>query len=56
MSANKQIKQFAYKAGVLTLIGSAIIINEQILRHRLDKQNKDFANQKNILENKIKSL
>ena len=56
MSENKQIKQFAYKAGIITLIGSAVIINEQLLLHRLEKQNKESATQKAILQNKISEL
>ena len=56
MSEHKQIKKFAYKAGILTLIGSSIIINEQILCHRLNKQKKEFSQQKEILQNRIKEL
>lgn len=53
---DKQIKQFAYKAGILTLIGSAIIINEQLLHRKLEKQSKNFAQEKAILQNKISEL
>ncbi len=56
MLNNKQIKQFAYKAGILTLIGSSVIINEQILRHRIKKQAQEFSIQKQILQNKITQL
>ena len=53
---DKQIKQFAYKAGILTLIGSAVIINEQLLHRKLEKQGKTFAQEKAILQNKISEL
>ena len=53
---DKQIKQFAYKAGILTLIGSAVIINEQLLHRKLEKQSKNFAQEKAILQNKISEL
>ena len=53
---DKQIKQFAYKAGILTLIGSAVIINEQLLLHKLEKQNKNFNLEKTTLQNKISEL
>ncbi len=56
MSKNKQIKQFAYKAGILTLIGSAVIINEQLLLHKLEKQNQNFNLEKATLQNKISEL
>ena len=56
MSANKQIRQFAYKAGILTLIGSAVIINEQLLQRKLEKQSQNFAQEKAILQNKISEL
>jgi len=56
MSGNKQIKQFAYKAGLFALISGSVIINEQLLLHKLEKQNKNFNLEKTTLQNKISEL
>ena len=56
MNDNNVLKKYLTKIGIVGGIFSAVIINEQVLLKRLEKQKEKYEAEKEILENKMDSL